>query len=67
MPKFIFYSAHSETVYPYLQSLTYPLMMKDAEPATAVFVEFYSLYSYDFVRVYYNMAEGDGGEYLLYD
>lgn len=40
-PKFIFYSAHSESVYPYLQSLIYPVQMKDAQPATAVFIEYY--------------------------
>jgi len=67
-PKFIFYSAHSETVYPYLQSLVYPLMMKDAQPATALFIEFYESWNGSmFVRAYYNMAEAQDGEYVLYE
>lgn len=66
-PKFIFYSAHSESVYPFLQSLMYPLEMQDSPPATAAFVEFYTKDAADFVRVYYNMAEANQGEYTLYD
>jgi hypothetical protein len=54
-PKFIFYSAHSESVYPFLQSLFYPVMMADAQPATAAFVEYYEVDGEDFVRVFYKM------------
>lgn len=55
-PKFIFYSAHSETVYPYLQALVYPLLMEDAQPATALFVEFYETWNGAMsVRAFYDL------------
>lgn len=67
-PKFIFYSAHSETVYPYMQSLVYPLMMKDSQPASAMFIEFYESFEGAMsVRTYFNMESVKDGEYIHYE
>ena len=66
-PKFIFYSAHAESVFPFLQSLMYPVMMVDAQPATAAFIEYYEVNGADFVRVYFKMDSFDLDEYTLFD
>ena len=42
-------------------------MMEDAQPATAIFVEFYSVGDSDFVRVYYKRDAFDLDVYTLYD
>ncbi len=41
--------------------------MKDAQPATALFIEFYSLLGEDFVRVMYKLDPFDVNDYVLYD
>lgn len=40
MPKFIFYSAHMETVYPFLVGMGM-VRMETVEPGAALFVEFF--------------------------
>lgn len=41
MPKFVFYSAHAETVYPILAGLGM-LRMESVEPGAALFVEYFT-------------------------
>ena len=42
-------------------------MMEDAQPATAAFVEFYSLGANDYVRVFYKRDAFDLDTYTLFD
>ena len=41
MPKFVFYSAHAEEMYPLLAALDH-LLMTEAPPASAVFLDFFT-------------------------
>jgi len=40
-PKFVFYSAHAEEMYPLLSAFDH-LLITEAPPASAVFIEFYT-------------------------
>jgi len=49
-PKFVFYSSHAEYVYPTLRAFGLSLMT-EAPPASAIFLEYYSVDDFDRVRL----------------
>ena len=49
-PKFIYYSGHSETIYPFLNTFGYN-PMEDPQAASAMFIEFFSENFVEYVRV----------------
>lgn len=49
-PKFIYYSGHSETIYPFLNTFGYS-PMEEPQAASAMFIEFFNENSIDYVRV----------------
>ena len=51
-PKFAFYSAHAETMYPILKAFDF-LQMEEAYPGSALFVEFFESEGKDRVRLLY--------------
>ena len=51
-PKFIFYSAHEETLYPFLNAFDY-FMIEKVYPGSALFIEFFSTGEQERVRLLY--------------
>ena len=51
-PKFIFYSAHEETLYPFLNAFEY-FMIEKVYPGSALFIEFFETEFEDRVRLLY--------------
>ena len=57
-PKFILYSAHAETVYPLLAAFEH-ILATEAPPASAIFVDFYTVDGEDRVRVVFKANAED--------
>ena len=51
-PKFIFYSAHEETLYPFLNAFDF-YMIEKVYPGSALFLDFFSTNKEDRVRIIY--------------
>lgn len=69
MPKFVFYSAHAEEIYPLLSAFDH-LLITEAPPASAVFLEFYEENDQDKVQILFkenatSSVELLGGEMLV--
>ena len=62
-PKFIFYSAHSETLYPFLQTFNF-VKLEEPEAGSALFVEFFEVSGEDRVRLIYK-KDADSQELIM--
>jgi hypothetical protein len=57
-PKFILYSAHAETVYPLLAAFEH-FLATEAPPASAIFLDFFTVNGEDKVRILFKQNPED--------